>query len=54
MPWLIALNIALYIASVIVFLYVAEGLIIAIILFVLAGLLTLILSGGSINSFDIF
>jgi hypothetical protein len=53
MPWLIALNVLLYIAAAAVFLFTIQW-IIALILFILAGVLSLMLSGGSFNPFEIF
>lgn len=52
MPWLIALNILLYAASIYFFIFV--DMIPAAICFLIAALLTLFLSGGKIDAFDIF
>lgn len=52
MPWLIALNVLLYIASI--YLFFAVGIVPAAICFFVAALLSWILSGGKIDSFDIF
>lgn len=52
MPWLIALNIVLYIAAVVLY-FTGYG-ILALICVVVAALLSLILSGGKFNPFELF
>lgn len=52
MPWLIALNVLLYAVSI--YLFFAVGLVPAAICFLIAALLSLFLSGGKIDAFDIF
>ncbi len=52
MPWLIALNSVLYIAAIVLF-FAGYG-ILALICFVVAALLSLVLSGGSFNPFELF
>jgi hypothetical protein len=52
MPWLIALNVALYLGAAVLF-FTGYG-ILALICFIVAALLSLGLSGGKIDAFDIF
>jgi hypothetical protein len=52
MPWLIALNVLLYAASI--YLFFAVGMVPAAICFLVAALLSLFLSGGKFDAFDIF
>lgn len=52
MPWLIALNVLMYLGSI--YLFINVGLVWAAICFLLAALLSLVLSGGKINPFELF
>lgn len=52
MPWLIALNVLLYVATF--YLWLSVGLLPAVICLIVAGLLSLVLSGGKFNPFDLF
>lgn len=52
MPWLISLNVALYLGTIALY-FTGYG-ILALICFIVAALLSLGLSGGKIDAFDIF
>lgn len=52
MGWLIALNVILYLGSIYLFFFV--NIVPAAICFLFAALLSLALSGGKIDAFDIF
>lgn len=51
MPWLIALNALLYIGAGVLFFFTGYG-ILAAICFIVAALLSLVLSGGALNLLD--
>lgn len=51
MPWLIALNVAIYGGSL--YLLIKDEPVWALICFLFAGLVSLILSGGKFNPFDL-
>ena len=50
MPWLIALNVILYLGAL--YLLLAVGVVPAVICFIVAALLSLVLSGGAVNLLD--